>query len=396
MEHLTRLIDEAIAEKNYGSLVKIFSSSSEESWQTVGQGEKRSLAAHLIQASLAAPGFLPTALGPAEDVFLTALSHLPATVENASDNELRERLFAYKTSSDDPDYVGAARILSGMRMTDDHSSVYYVPAAKKTDIYVKIAECFLAEDEIAEADAAVNKAGSVVSQIPSAGDHKALLLRYKSTYARVLDFNRKFLSAAQRYHELSSEDFRDLIDEDDLMQMLGRAATCAILAPVSPQRQRVLGHIYRDARLERLTSMTEYATHPAILRKMYRRQVLKPTELTQFEESLADHQKAIMGDGLTIMERGVVEHNMMAVGELYRSIYMSELANLLGVSPAKAEKIASTMIMDGTLHGSIDQVEGLLELEPKESAEETWDRSITAFCVELNAVTDAVKTSMVQ
>jgi COP9 signalosome complex subunit 4 len=109
-------------------------------------------------------------------------------------------------------------------------------------VYVKIAECFLEEDEIVESDAAVTKAGSVVESIVNPEQHMALILRYKSTYARVLDSNRKFLQAASRYHDLSQSS-GDLIRAEDLLVMLGRAATCAILAPSGPQRQRVLGHV---------------------------------------------------------------------------------------------------------------------------------------------------------
>jgi len=106
---------------------------------------------------------------------------------------------------------------------------------------------------------------------------------------------------------------------------------------------------------------------------------------------LAPHQRAIMGDGLTIVERGVVEHNMIAVSILYRSIYVKELANILGVDERKAEKIASSMIMEGSLRGSIDQIEGLLEFHNEESDQSFWDGSITNFCIELNRVADAVK-----
>jgi COP9 signalosome complex subunit 4 len=99
------------------------------------------------------------------------------------------------------DYSGAARILSGIRMQDQ--GIYQMTPAEKTDVYVKIAECFLAEDEIVESDSAVQKAGITVEQITNKEQHTALILRYKSTYARVLDANRKFLTAATRYHELS-------------------------------------------------------------------------------------------------------------------------------------------------------------------------------------------------
>lgn len=419
MESLSRLIDQSIQSNDYDALSAIFaptplsrpggtttSTATPTSWHAVGQGEKRSLAAYLIVAVVSSPTFLPAGFNDrTEDVLVTALGHLPSSgVEGAADNRLRQSLFDYKIQKDD--YVGAARILGGMRMDDDISSPYYLPPHEKTDVYVKIAECYLAEDEISEADAAVNKAGLVVSQFrreendnnddgAEGGDnnkHLGLLLRYKSTYARVLDANRKFLPAAQRYHELSAPSA--YIDGDESIQMLGRAATCAILAPSGPQRQRVLGLICKDERLRQLDGLSEYQTHATILTKMYAHQILGPHELIQFETSLAEHQKAVMGDGLTIMERGVMEHNMVAVANLYRSIYFSELAKILGVSPLKAEKVAATMIMDGSLHGSMDQVEGLLEFEPPESPEQSWDRSINGFCLELNRVTDAVKEAM--
>jgi COP9 signalosome complex subunit 4 len=125
---------------------------------------------------------------------------------------------------------------------------------------------------------------------------------------------------------------------------------------------------------------------------MYKNQVLGKEELIKYESSLQPHQRAIMGDGLTIMERGVVEHNMIAVSKIYRSIYVSELALVLGVSAGKAEKIAASMIMEGSLAGSIDQVDGLVEFEPEDSANTMWDKSISNFCVELNRVTDAIQT----
>lgn len=410
MENLTRLIDQAIQANDYDALSTMFSphaaaapAVATSTWHAVGQGEKRSLAAYLIRAVVNSPTFLPAGFERTEPVLLAALNHLPASgVEQAGDNRLRQMLFEYKLRNDE--YVEAARILGGMRMDPDPGTPYYLPPEERADVYVKIAECFLEEDEIAEADAAVNRAGSVVSQIPRdeggddgeagstvAGKHRALLLRYKSTYARVLDANRKFLAAAQRYHELS-EPSPD-VDADESIQMLGRAATCAILAPSGPQRQRILGQIYKDDRLRQLDSLPDFATHATLLTKMYRHQIVKPSELTDFEKSLAEHQRATMGDGLTIMERGVVEHNMIAVSILYRTVYLEDLARILGVSTAKAEKIAATMIMDGSLKGSMDQADGLLEFETDETPDVAWDRSIESFCVELNHVTDAIKAA---
>lgn len=392
MERFTGLIETAVQSGDYVSLASVFSFGPS-SWQSLGQGEQRSLASFLIKTAVGSSSFLPKAFSSNQmmNIFLETLKHLPASpVEGAADNRLRQMMFDYYVN-EEGDYSAAASVLSGMRMDGEAGSVYYFSAAEKCDAYVKIAECFLEEDQIAESDAAVTKAGSVVESITNADQHVALILRYKSTYARVLDSNRKFLQAASRYHDLSQSSGQ-LIRAEDLLTMLGRAATCAILAPSGPQRQRVLGHIFKDPRLNQLDSICEFETHATILTKMFKSQILGKEELVKFEASLQPHQKAIMGDGLTIMERGVVEHNMLAISGIYRSIYMNELAHKLGVSNKKAEKIVANMILNGSLEGSIDQVENLVMFHTTESPNGAWDKAISSFCMELNHVTNAIQS----
>ena len=154
--------------------------------------------------------------------------------------------------------------------------------------------------------------------------------------------------------------------------------------------------MYKDERLSQLDTIPEFQSHAAVLTKMYLNRIVQKRELEQFESSLADHQKAIMADGLTILERCVLEHNMVAVSHLYTSIYFTQLGELLGVVDAvKAEKVAAKMISDGSMSGSIDEVEGLLRFHPNNVKEESsllhWDTTITNFCVQLNKVTDAVR-----
>lgn len=181
-------------------------------------------------------------------------------MEGAADNTLRQLLFDYKVNEED-DYSTAARILSGVRMeATDESSVYYMSPLERCDVFVKVAECYLEEDLTVEAEGAVTKAGNIIENSgitfvknddddDGDGSNNAknktdeqtmtLLLRYKSTYARILDANRKFLPAATKYHDLSTAYlYTDAIDEDDLLVMLGKAITCAILSPNSAQRQR--------------------------------------------------------------------------------------------------------------------------------------------------------------
>jgi COP9 signalosome complex subunit 4 len=161
--------------------------------------------------------------------------------------------------------------------------------------------------------------------------------------------------------------------------------------------------LYNDERLHQLDSISEFQSHSSILTNMYLNRIVQKQELQKFESSLAEHQKAIMSDGLTIVERGVLEHNMVAVSHLYTSIYFEQLAQLLGVVDAdKGEKVAAKMISDGSLSGEIDEVEGVLRFshkggaatgnsEGEKSSLLGWDETITQFCVQLNKVTDAVR-----
>ena len=124
------------------------------------------------------------------------------------------------------------------------------------------------------------------------------------SYARVLDSKRKFLDAARRYYDLSQTGVEQ-VDQADLLQCLSKSVTCAILAPAGPQRARMLGSLYKDERLQNLE-------HAGILEKMYRTQLLRKQEVEQFNESLMPHQKAMLGDGTTVLDRAVTEHNMVA------------------------------------------------------------------------------------
>ena len=161
----------------------------------------------------------------------------------------------------------------------------------------------------------------------------------------------------------------------------------------------IISKVYKDERLAQLDAIPEFQSHSAVLTKMYLNRIVKKRELKQFESSLADHQKAIMSDGLSIVERGVLEHNVVAVSHLYTSIYFTQLGELLGVVDAdKAEKVAAKMLSDGSLSGSIDEVDGLLRFHPTKenggsSALNHWDDTITSFCMQLNKVTDAVRAT---
>ena len=111
---------------------------------------------------------------------------------------------------------------------------------------------------------------------------------YKCCYARVLDYRRKFIEAAQRYNELS---YRSIIHEDERMTALKNALICTILASAGQQRSRMLATLFKDERCQHLQA------YYCILEKMYLDRIIRRKELVQLDSLLQPHQKAKTPDG---------------------------------------------------------------------------------------------------
>lgn len=59
--------------------------------------------------------------------------------------------------------------------------------------------------------------------------------------------------------------------------------------------------------------------------------IIKPPEVKEFAALLRPHQKAIIGDGWTILDRAIIEHNILSASKLYNNITLEELGSLLGI-----------------------------------------------------------------
>jgi len=133
MDQFSQTIETAVANNDYATLAAVFGHGPQ-SFQSMGQGEQRSLAAMFLKTAVNSKTFLPAAFASAEamQALEMALSQLPTTVENAADSTLRQMLFDYKVNQEE-DFSGAARILGGMRMEQTQGSVYFKSAAEICD-----------------------------------------------------------------------------------------------------------------------------------------------------------------------------------------------------------------------------------------------------------------------
>ncbi|KAH8105841.1 hypothetical protein BXZ70DRAFT_917126 [Cristinia sonorae] len=262
----------------------------------------------------------------------------------------------------------AARVLGGISL-DNRSD------EDKLRVYVRIVRLLLEDEDSTQAEMYYNRAALLAH---STSD-RVILLQFKLCQARISDYSRKFLEAASRYHELS---YVPEIAEEERQHMLSAAMTCAILAPAGPNRSRILSSLCRDERTAELPTFN-------ILSKMFLDRILRPAEVKEFEKTLKPHQLATIGissnDRLasaatndddivdpnaskrtgpsTVLDRAVMEHNVLASSKIYNNITFQGLGALLDLTPGAAETMTRKMIEQGRLKGQIDQVERLIIFE---------------------------------
>ncbi|OAY50771.1 COP9 signalosome complex subunit 4 [Manihot esculenta] len=291
---------------------------------------------------------------------------------------IREKLADLYES--EQEWSKAAQMLSGI---DLDSGMRVIDDTFRLSKCVQIARLYLEDDDAVNAEAFINKASFLVSN----SQHEVLNLQYKICYARVLDIKRKFLEAALRYYDISQIEKRQIgdetIDEEALQQALSAAVTCTILAAAGPQRSRVLATLYKDERCSKLR------VYP-ILQKVYLERILRKPEIDAFAEELKTHQLALLPDNFTVLDRAMIEHNLLSASKLYSNISFDELGTLLGIPPNKAEKIASRMIYEDRMRGSIDQVEAVIHFEDDTEELQQWDQQIVGLCQALNDVLDSM------
>jgi len=275
------------------------------------------------------------------------------------------------------EFKKAAVVLSGFKF--DQYRQLNLSAAEKVNWLVNTAEFWLSVDDSGNASQHVKRAYQFVSEVKS--DPK-LVFKFKTCYARVLDSERKFLDASMRYIELAQTG-ASLASEGDLIQTLEYAITCAILAPPSSSRSRVLAMLMSDERSQGLRNYN-------LLEKMFKERIIRNSEVEVFQKMLQTHQNAETSTGRTVLQNSMIEHNMFAASKIYNNITFAELGSLLGIKAQEAELLASQMIEQGRMKATIDQLDGVVDFEAASDQMLVWDSQIQAVCLQLNDVLETI------
>ncbi|PKY07069.1 COP9 signalosome complex subunit 4 [Aspergillus campestris IBT 28561] len=305
-----------------------------------------------------------------------------STSVEEQDAQLRELLAdAYEANED---YILAAQALRGIHID---SSQRLVSDDAKARLWVRIVRLYLEEDDTLSAEAVLNR----IKNLPSKIEDHELKLHFRLSQARIHDSYRRFLDASQEYFTVS---LAAGVDEADRLEALAAAIRCAVLGPAGPQRSRILATLYKD---DRATSVEEFG----ILEKMFLDRLLNPDEVAAFSERLAPHQLAQTADGTTVLDKAVVEHNLVAASKLYENITTDALGAILGLQASgefsageKAEAYAARMVEQGRLRGSIDQIDGVIYFESSTGGTgrhiRQWDAGVQGLAEDVERVASSI------
>lgn len=109
----------------------------------------------------------------------------------------------------DEDYTSSARVL---RSIDLDNAQQHISDTDKAQIWVRIARCYLEEENPTDAAAFINKVKNVKDNITD----KSMRLQFQMAQARIYDSQRQFLDASGAYHTMS---FEPMVDEEDRLQV---------------------------------------------------------------------------------------------------------------------------------------------------------------------------------
>eukprot|EP01134_Creolimax_fragrantissima_P001814 CFRG1814T1 len=353
-------------------------------------------------------GFALEQVAPRAVNFEEQVTHISECVANVYEKEGR--------------WAEAAAMLRRIPVDSAHR---HMTKAFQLQIFLRITQLYLQEGDIVHAEETINRASMIVpdgsssspadtdiaegaeiadatlttTTMPSADTELPLLIKFKELTAHVMDRRFKFVEAAQRYYELSSEGTAGTEWQKECLQ---KAINCIVLSAASKSRSRLLTMLYKDERCHR---RAEYE----VLRKLYLEQIICADELDVVRFGLAEHQKQNYNGvktkcgleanemtgkfcSLTLLQHANVEHNVVAASHIYANMGLQQLGGLLGVDENTAEKIAAQMIQEARLNACIDQIDSFIDFQADNHSDQ-WKSAIQEACLQVNHILENITQS---
>lgn len=280
---------------------------------------------------------------------------------------IRKAIAAGYSYMEDPKQ--AVKTLSNMHI-DQIKEKIGIPSA--VEGFVIISDYCLDDKNSADAYSYITKAAQYIDEVT---DIK-IICKYKYCYAQVHDANLKFGQAASLYYDLSQKGSVG-VPEEETKNFLSRAMICTILAPPGTQRSRLLTILYKDER-------TRIISHFNLLEKMYLERLIKMEEVAKFEEDLQPHQKGMTAENYSVLQKAVLEHNVLALSKIYTNIALEQLCKLLQLPLDKVELLVASMINEGKIKAHINQADQFVYFDAEKEMIQRFNELIGSLCDGIN------------
>lgn len=153
---------------------------------------------------------------------------------------------------------------------------------------------------------------------------------------------------------------------------------CIVLAEAGPQRSRFLATIYKDERSQKVEPKDLFT----FIEYLYLDRMISSDLKREFATHLSPHHLAPLADGSSLLDKAVVEHNVVCCSRFYRTVYFDQLASILDISHSKVELIVGKLVADGNLSATLDQIDGLItfhDVTPKDDSKEKEGKAESAM-----------------
>ena len=212
------------------------------------------------------------------------------------------------------------------------------------------------ESSVANSEMYLNRAKFLLSKCKDEESMKD----FKLCDAIISDLKGRFVEAGLGY--LALKDFRN-------------AAICATLSKDSYQKTRLIAKLLAPPSVAAVMKAkgeedTTMATDDGDNDEEGLLNILKSIQLGRIVDADAIKSKLTKPHHLNAFVAVNLEHNLLCVSKLYKSITLVELSNILKVNECEAERKGIEMISQGKFKGVFDQEVGLLEFLKNEEEEE--------------------------
>ena len=74
-----------------------------------------------------------------------------------------------------------------------------------------------------------------------------------------------------------------------------------------------------------------------------------------------------------MLDKALIEHNIVVISRIYMNIKFNELGNFLGIQPEQAEEFVANMVAEGRVQAVLDQENELVEFEELGRQQQTFN-----------------------